>query len=76
MHIGDGTVIDSLSCCLVYAGLDPSRAVFAQVVTSSLQPPKVAFDFGGRPVVGSFSVARKANGGFPGLADPSWLSTA
>ena len=66
VHLADGSVIDGLAPLPeVYAGLNPKSCSFCTGGYVIFATPKGRFvDFGGRPIVGSFSVARKANGGF------------
>ena len=66
VHLADASVIDGLAPLPeVYAGLDPKSCSFCTGGYVIFATPKGRFvDFGGRPIVGSFSVARQAYGGF------------
>ena len=65
IHLGDGNVIDSLGPLPeAYALASPKSCSFCTGGFVVIATPQGRFtDFSGRPLVGSFSVARRANGG-------------
>ena len=66
VQIAEGSVIDGLAPLPeVYAAAEPKSCSFCTGGYVIFATPKGRFtDFNGRPVIGSFSVARKDNGGF------------